>query len=325
MHTDSLYASTRRYQLSAPQLQQDIHCDVAIIGSGMTGISAALELAECGYNVAVLEAEELAWGASGRSGGQIIAGAGEDGASMLRLLGKDDARAAFQLSLEAIELIRERVKKYSIDCDLKSGQMEVAARPKHMPHLRDAAELMQNEFGYDIQILNAEQSAEKTGSDQYHGAVFDANGGHLHPMNYTLGLAKAAQSHGAQLFEHSAVTHIEYGNKVKLSTAKGSVTSDFLVIAANAYLGKLVPAISRYMMPVGSYICATQPLDESILPADCAVFDSRNLFSYFRKDGEGRLLWGGRTGLTDAYPKNLEAVMHKRMTAIYPQLAGVKF
>ena len=116
MHTDSLYASTRRYQLSAPQLQQDIHCDVAIIGSGMTGISAALELAECGYNVAVLEAEELAWGSSGRSGGQIIAGAGEDGASMLRLLGKDDARAAFQLSLEAIELIRERVKKYSIDC-----------------------------------------------------------------------------------------------------------------------------------------------------------------------------------------------------------------
>jgi len=325
MHTDSLYAATRRYHPSAGTLQQHIQADVTVIGSGMTGISAALELAEKGYKVVVLEAEDLSWGASGRSGGQIIAGAGEDGASMLKLLGKEDARKAFDISLEAIDLIRDRVSKYNIDCDLKSGQMEVAARPKHMPHLRHAAELMQNEFSYPIEVIDAERTAEKTGSEAYHGAIFDPNGGHLHPMNYTLGMALAAQNQGAQLFQHSPATELQYGQKVLVKTPQGSVQSDFLVIAANAYLNKLEPKISRYMMPVGSYICATSPLDKSILPADCAVFDSRNLFSYFRKDGEGRLLWGGRTGLTDKYPQNLEAIMRERIAAVYPQLNDVKF
>ncbi|MAD46942.1 MAG: FAD-dependent oxidoreductase [Oceanospirillaceae bacterium] len=325
MHTDSLYASTRRYAPQASQLHTRVQCDVTIIGSGMTGISAALELVERGYRVVVLEAQDLAWGASGRSGGQIIAGAGEDGASMLKLLGKEDARKAFDISLEAIELIRHRVSQYNIDCDLKSGQMEVAARPKHMAHLRQAAELMQNTFGYPVDVIDAQQTAEKTGSQAYYGAIFDPNGGHLHPMNYTLGMAQAAQRQGAQLFHHSPATDIHYGQKVLVKTPQGEVESDFLVLAANAYLNRLEPAISRYMMPVGSYICATPPLPGDILPADCAVFDSRHLFSYFRRDGEGRLLWGGRTGLTDQYPDNLEAIMRKRIAKVYPQLADVPF
>ena len=320
----SLYQATAIYQPDFPSLQSSLDADVTIIGGGLTGVSAALELAEQGYSVVVLEAEQPGWGASGRSGGQIIAGAGENGAALQQQLGPELAKQVFDTSVEGMRWMRQRILKHQIQCDFQTGQMEAAIRPSHMAHLQHSAEQL-DRFGYPVQLLDADATASKTGSTAFAGSLFDPNGGHLHPLNYTLGLTRAAQQAGAQIFGHSRVTAIQYGSTVKVTTAAGEVRSRWLVIAANAYLDKLVPELCKQAMPVGSYICSTEPVPDSVLPANCAVFDTRNLFNYFRKDSDGRLVWGGRVGLTNKPPVNLKEKLHRRMAAVYPQLKEAPF
>lgn len=177
MHVDSSYAASKRYQLSFPKLKGSHRCEVAIIGSGLSGISAALELTARGYKVTVVEAEDIAWGASGRSGGQIIAGVGDHAANMIAQLGLSDAQKAFAMSIEAMDLIKERVAKYKIDCDLSLGQMEVASKPGHVDGLHAMADLYQRDFNYSLDKKDADQTAEITGSCAYFGSVFDPLGG----------------------------------------------------------------------------------------------------------------------------------------------------
>lgn len=324
MHADSIYAATKKYDLQCQRLQGDHQTDVVIVGSGITGVSAALELAEKGYRVTVLEAQDLSWGASGRSGGQIIAGAGDHADTMIDLLGLDDAKKAFAISLEAMDLIKQRVAKYQIECDLTLGQIEVASKASHVADLEAMVELYDQTFDYSVEMMSQSRVEQLTGSSAYFAGCYDALGGHLHPMNYTLGMAQAAQQAGVQFYEHSPVIDIKQGKKVKVSTETGSVTADFLVVAANAYLDKLVPQLARYILPVGSYICATEPVPETVLPDNPAVVDSKYLLSYFRKDAQGRLLWGGRTGLTRDEPSNLREVMMGRILHAFPQLKGIR-
>lgn len=324
MHTDSIYAATRNYSMTFPQLQGVHQADVTVIGSGITGVSAALELAEKGYRVVVVEAQVLSWGASGRSGGQIIAGAGDHADTMIDLLGLEDARKAFDVSLEAMELIKQRVKKYQIECDLTLGQAEVASKASHVKGLEEMTALYDQTFRYPVQMISADEVAKLTGSEAYFGGCYDPRGGHIHPMNYTLGLIKAAAAAGVKFFEHSPVTDIQHGKKSTVFTEQGSVVSDYLVVATNAYLDKLIPDLARYILPVGSYICATEPVPDSILPDNPAIVDSKYLLSYFRKDADGRLLWGGRTGLTRHEPTNLREVIKGRILHAYPQLQDTR-
>ncbi|WP_051219654.1 NAD(P)/FAD-dependent oxidoreductase [Oceanobacter kriegii] len=320
----SLYRATANELPDFPELNDSLDVDVTIIGGGLTGISAALELAEQGYSVVLLEAEQPGWGASGRSGGQIIVGAGENGAALQRQLGPQLAKQVFDTSVVGIQWMRQRIQQHQIQCDFQAGQMEAAIRPSHMAHLQHSAEQL-DRFGYPVQLLDAADTASKTGSTAFAGSLFDPNGGHLHPLNYTLGLTQAAQHAGAQIFGHSRVTAIQYGSRVVVKTATAEVRSRWLVIAANAYLDQLVPELGKQAIPVGSYICSTEPVPESVLPANCAVFDTRNLFNYFRKDAAGRMIWGGRVGLTNKPPVNLKTKLHRRMAAVYPQLKETPF
>lgn len=324
MHVDSQYAATKNQTLDHPVLQGSHDADVGIIGAGITGISAALELAKKGYRVIVLDAQEIAWGASGRSGGQLIVGAGDSPERVVKQLGESGAKAVFDLSVEALELVKSRIREYNIDCDLTLGQIEVASKASHVEDLEALTHLYNTAFNYPVSFKSAQEVEALTGSRAYYGGCYDALGGHIHPLNYTLGLARAAEQAGVEFFTRSPATKIQPGDKQTIHTAKGSVQCEYVVVAANAYLDRLVPALSKYILPVGSYICATEPVPAHILPENPAVVDSKYLLSYFRKDTSGRLLWGGRTGLTKREPSNLRSVMQHRIQHAFPSLEGVK-
>lgn len=324
MYVASTYTETKHEMPHFPALQETASCDVVVIGAGITGISAALTLAEKGYQVRVLEAEQIAWGASGRSGGQIIAGVGDDAGAMIDMLGRDDAARAFAYSVEAMTLLKQRISDYNIACDLQLGQLEVAAKPAHVAHLEAMATLYRRAFQYELQWKSADDIEAMITSSAYYGGCYDPNGGHIHPLNYTLGLARAAVDKGVIFHENSAVTSIKEHAKPYVLTAQGRLNCEYIVVAANAYIDTLLPQLAKYILPVGTYICATEPLNQHILPANPAVVDTRHLLSYFRKDAQGRLLWGGRTGLTRHQPANLQRVLMKRILHAYPQLKGVK-
>ncbi|WP_261842720.1 NAD(P)/FAD-dependent oxidoreductase [Aliamphritea ceti] len=327
-YPDSYYAATAHDAPQDPVLQGDMTADICIVGGGMTGLSAALELSLQGFSVVLLEAEKMAWGASGRAGGQLIVGYGATPQAMEQHMGRDDAREAFRISVEALQLVRKRIREYSIDCDLADGQAELAARPAHMHEFRETQELLASEYDYSLQILNRQQLRDQLDSPAYHGAWFDPQGAHLHPLNYAQGLALAAKNAGVQLFADSRVLEIRQGSSPQIVTNRGIVSCKQVVVAANAYLANLLPGIEQRILPVGSYICATKPLGEqacTLIRNNMAVADSKYLTSYYRMSADGRLLFGGRTGLTQRQPENLQAVMRARIKHIFPQLPEQQF
>lgn len=324
----SYYAATRNRSLKCSALQEAVQADVCVIGGGFTGINTALELAERGRSVVLLEARQIGWGASGRNGGQLIRGLGQDVERFLPILGKEGVRSLHEMGLEAVERVRQRIDQYQIDCDMRWGYCEVATKPRHLEILRTEQEALQA-LGYrhPLRYLSQRDLPEFVGSDCYLGGLLDEGSGHLHPLNLLLGEAQAAQQHGAQLFEHSAVTRIEYGPKVRVHTAQGSVQADSLVLACNAYLGDLQPELSAQILPAGSYLIATEPLPESLwrtlLPQDTAICDLRVVLDYFRLSADRRLIFGGACHYSGRDPKDIAAYMRPKMLKVFPQLASV--
>ena len=301
---------------------------MCVVGAGFTGLSAALELAERGFTVAVVEAETVGWGASGRNGGQICTGFSTGMNKLEAQVGKDDARKCWALAEEAKTLMRERIERYAIDCDLKWGYINVAPKPGDRSYLEE----MQAEYaayGYDdTEILSKEQLEERLGSRLYHGALRDGGAGHLHPLNYCLGLADAAIGHGAQIFENSEVTRVDTGANPQVHTSQGVVKAKFVVIAGNAYLGKLMPSLYAKIMPVGSFILATEPLGENrargLIRDGDAICDTNFVVDYFRLSGDQRMLFGGRCSYSTIEPKDLAGFMRPRLLKVFPQLDDVK-
>ena len=322
------------YQASAhsfpqqPRLKSDLRADICIIGAGFTGLSAALELAEAGYKVIVLEAREIGYGASGRNGGQICTGFSPGQQRIEAQLGKEDAIKCFAIAEEAKKLIVERIAKYKIDCDLKWGYLHVIPKPSQFEGLGE----WKNEWdalGYaDTQILNKSELDERLGTRIYHGALREGGAGHFHPLNYCLGLAKAAIAAGTQIFENSVVLNIESGPVVTARTAQGSVRAKFMIIGCNAYIGKLVSKLYGRIMPVTSYIIATEPLGEnrakSLIRDNDAVATTNFIVDYFRLTRDSRLLFGGRASYSTLEPPNLGAYMRPRMLSVFPGLKDVK-
>jgi len=302
--------------------------DVCVVGAGYTGLSAALELAERGYRVTVLEAETVGWGASGRNGGQICTGFSCEMAKIEDQLGKEGARVCWDLAEESKALIAERVKRYSIACNLKHGYIHAAPKPgdaAYLEHMQEAYAA----YGYDkTELLSKAELEERLGSRVYHGGLRDAGAGHLHPLNYCLGLADAAIAAGAVIFENSRVTEIDTGEAPRAVTAAGEVRARFLVLAGNAYLGRTVPALYNKIMPVGSFICATEPLGEnrarSLIRDDDAIVDTNFVVDYFRLSEDRRMLFGGRCSYSTLEPKDLAGFMRPRMLRIFPQLADAR-
>lgn len=313
----------------APRLEGHRRADVCVVGGGVTGCSAALHLARRGYHVELLEARAIGWGASGRAGGHINPGLGVGMGVIADALGRDDARRVFDLTREAIDLTAELVDEYAIPCDLRWGYVHAAIRPRHMRMYREWQRQMAEQYDYpDLQLLDRDGLRARVNSDHYIGGVYEPLGGRLHPLNYTLGLARAAQGHGAALHADSAVTRIEPGEPARVHTGAGQVEADFVVLACNAYLGELDPALRAKIMPVSNYVIATEPLsDEQVagtLPHDDAVADANFVLDYYHLSEDRRLLYGGQVSYNGREPRNLRRRMEAKMTRIFPALAGVR-
>jgi gamma-glutamylputrescine oxidase len=330
---DSVLDGTSYYQATAhpapecPPLAGDESADVCIIGGGFTGLSAALELARAGMRVIVVEAGPIAWGASGRNGGQLCTGFSKGLAVFERALGSEAAKTAFQVAEEGKALIRERIARYGIDCDLKWGYLLAAPKAGHMADLAAERDELAR-YGYDkVNLLTKAELEERLGTRIYHGALRDAGGGHFHTLNYALGLARAVIAEGGRIATGTRALTVETRGKARVVTVTGTVTARHLVVACNAYLGKLVPHLDSRVMPVASYVIATAPLGEAraraLIRDDEAVADANFVTDYFRLTADRRLLFGGRCSYSGIHPKDLAASMRPRLLRIFPQLAGV--
>lgn len=324
-HEASYYAATVKALVDHPQLVGDHESDICIIGGGFTGTSAALHLAEAGYQVTLLEAHKIGWGASGRNGGQICQGHNMGHEEMVKQVGKEAADLLWQTSVDSVTLVKDLVKQYQIDCDLSDGVLHVANKPKHAQEIRDAVAYKRDVLGYQgVSFLNADEVAQKLGTDRYHGGEWYAEGAHLHPLNFALGLAKAAEGHGAKLYENSAVIDYQVGEKPMVRTAKGQVTCRYILFACNGYLGHLNRPAARKIMPINNFIIATEPLPQEVIgrinPDNIAIADSKFVVNYYRLSADGRMLWGGGENYSPRFPKDIAGFVKKHMIETYPEL-----
>ena len=327
-HCNSYYAASANNSLEYPQLRGADSCDVCIIGGGFTGVSAALHLAERGYQVSVLEANRISWGASGRNGGQLIGGiSGEE--RLKKFKDKDLSEFIWKMRWAGHEIIKQRVDRYAIDCDLKFGYLDVAIKPRHWRDLQDEYEFLQRpDFHYETRLVPKQEITSVIGTDAYIGGLINMANGHLHPLNLCLGEAAAAVQQGATIYEQSAVIRIEHGNKPRVHTMQGSITCDFVILAGNAYHRLEERRLSGFVFPAGSFIIATEPLSaeqvNEINPLDLAVCDPNYVLDYFRLSADQRLLFGGRCNYSGREPRSIRNAIFPRMIRIFPQLKNVR-
>jgi len=326
----SYYEASVSRPAPAPQLQADITVDVLVVGGGFAGLSTAIECAQRGYRVAVLEASRICSGASGRNGGQAIVGYASGQEPFERQLGAAQARLAWDMSIEAIALIDERIAQFAIDCDRVAGYLYVADSARKARALENDMQTLQHRFGVDVQFARGAAVQEHIQSARYHACAFEKISGHLHPLKYGLGLARAAQALGVQIFEHSPVRALERGATLLARTDQGSVRASFGVLAGNCTLAEygpgVAPDIAARIMPVGTYIIGTEPLDAALcarlIPSGASVCDNNFVLDYFRFSADQRMLFGGRVSYSTRTPRALKARMAQRMAAVFPQLRG---
>ena len=321
----SWYAASATPLPQQPALEGALEdADVCILGAGYTGLSAALDLAEAGYRVVVLEAQRIGWGASGRNGGQAIVGYGGEQSRLVGLLGQAAARVLFDLSREGMDLLRARIARHGIRCDWRDGHAHVPIKPRQEHELRAGIVEMAQKYDYPLQWWDRRRLRDELESDRYLGAVYDPASGHLHPLEYAFGLARAALGVGVRIFERSPVVELVRGNRPRLRTPHGHVAADFAVIAGNAWLRGVAPELESRVMPVGTYIAATAPMGEdrarALIANDMAVADVNWALDYFRLSRDHRLLFGGRASYSSYPPPNLRGVMQRRIRAVFPQL-----
>lgn len=328
-HVDSWYAASAVADTDYPRLEESLDVDVCVLGAGITGLSTAIHLAERGYSVAVLESRRVGWGASGRSGGQMIFGFAREQSWIVHLTGRADAHTLWSCSLDGLDLLRALVRRYDIHCDLVHGQIHTAISARQTRELQTWQADLEHNYGYgSLTYLNREQVGERIASERYRAGLHDSNSGHLHPLKYTLGLARAARSLGVRIFERSEVTGLAEATRVRATTARGQISADFAVLAGNAYLGRLVPGIGASIMPVGAYIGATEPLGpercRALIADNAAVADINFVLNYFRCSADHRLLFGGPVSYSTVTPLKLRSTIHRRMVGVFPQLKNIR-
>ena len=332
-YPDSYYAATRNRKTRFPPLSATTSADVCVIGGGFSGLATALFLCEQGLDVVLLEARRIGWGASGRNGGQLVSGYGEETETVVAAaLGTDAGQRAYRLGYRGIELIADLVERYQIDCDLVWGYLRTAITHRQAVNLRNyAAELQSRWPEMSFDYRENDEVRQWVGSPAYRAVLYTQNEGHLHPLNLALGEAGAIQNLGGRLHEQTPATRIRIGegNRAStVSTPNGEVRADRLVLCGNAYLDRLEPRLRRTLIPGYSAIIASEPLTSDtrarLLPGNTAVSDLRTVLDYYRFSADGRLLWGGLGHWSGADSDNPAPLLRKRMTKIFAELADVR-
>lgn len=308
-------------------LDQDTNVDVCIVGGGYTGLLSALELAERGYSVAVLEAETVGWGASGRNGGQIATGYQPGMIETAKLVGIEDSAKLWQMSVEATQILKQRIAAHKIKCDLKEGELYAATKNSHQKWLQREMTFCQDNFefqGYDW--IEGADLPNYIGTTRYKAGLLDHQGGHLHPLNYVLGLAQAAAAAGVQIFEQTKALQLIAGTKPVMQCATGKITASSIILAGNAYVSGLNTGLDARIIPVSSYIMATERLSpdraRTVLQTEACVSDTNFNLDYFRMSADHRLLYGGRD-YVGRHRSDPEKVLRQHMLRTFPQLADV--
>jgi gamma-glutamylputrescine oxidase len=327
-HVDSYYAASRNQQVEYPALAGSVETDVCIIGAGYTGLSTALFLLEHGFRVTVLEAARVGFGASGRNGGQIVNSYSRDIDAIERQVSPDQARLLGDMAFEGARIIRDRVARYGIECDLKDGGVFAAITPKQLAHLESQKKLWERYGHTQLELMDKRRIREVVGTDRYIGGMLDMSGGHIHPLNLALGEAAAVASLGGAIHEQSPAVRIERGERPVVHTPNGQVRANFVVVAGNAYLGGLVPELAAKSMPCGTQVITTEPLSDemahSLLPQDYCVEDCNYLLDYYRLSADKRLIYGGGVVYGARDPADIEAIIRPKLLKTFPQLKDVK-
>lgn len=325
----SWYAATADIPAERAALLGTTDVDVCVIGAGFTGLSAALALAQKGMSVCVVEAHRAGFGASGRNGGQVGTGYNKSQAWLAKTLGDGPARALWDMAEEAKSDLRDNVTAHAPDARYRAGVVHGSYMPSEVASDHKDAEYLSRTYGYDqIEMLSGHEIGQIVKTPQYVGGVLDQGAGHIHPLRYVLGLARAAEAAGVTIYEHSEVHHIAKGDVAQVRTNRGCVKAKFVVVAGNGYLPGIERKIAAKVMPINSFIGATAPIDDralEVLSRDVAVADSKFVVNYFRMSEDNRLLFGGRESYTMGYPKDIETALHQRMVNLFPQLASVGF
>lgn len=321
----SYYAATAKGAPQLSALDRDEDCDVCVIGAGYTGLSTAYHLAERGYRVIVVEAGPVGFGASGRNGGQLYRTQRTEQSTLETMLGHEWARRLWELGLESADLVKGLITRHEIDCDLKPGILHGAWKAGDVDHIRREVDHLQSAYGCrELRFVSREEIAQMVGTVRYHGGSLDMGCAHLHPLNFALGLARAAIAEGAQIFEHTRALSIDYGDRIKIRTTGGTVTANFLAVACNGYLGRLEPRMGATIMPINNFIIATEPLSEdqarTLIRDDVAVADTKFVIDYYRLSADRRLLFGGGENYSSRFPKDIAAFVRKPMLRVFPQL-----
>jgi glycine/D-amino acid oxidase-like deaminating enzyme len=310
--------------------------DVAVVGGGITGLSAARALARRGARVAVLEAEAFGWGASSRNGGMVLSGLKLNAQTLIAKYGRETARRMHAASLAAIDLVEQIVREETMACDFaRTGHLEVASKPGHFDQFKRSAELIEREFSHPLRVVSKEQLGEEIGSEKYYGGLVDDVSAGLNPARYVAGLVEAAARSGAVLSDRTRVVRLERetgsgASGFRVTTSRGTVWARDILIATSGYTGPATPSLRKKIIPIGSYILVTAPLPEALRraasPRNRMIYDSKHYLHYFRLTPDGRMLFGGRAAFfpeTEHTVRRSAAILHRDMTAIFPELKNI--
>ena len=325
---DSYYAATAQRDMRFAPLDGSSDCDVAVVGGGLAGLTAALDLARMGHQVTLLEAKQVGWGASGRNGGQAIHGLACDQSVIEDQLGLDDARRVWSMSLEALELLQTRMEQFQIDAEWRQGYIGVATNARKGAELMQWADRMAQVYQAEFTRIPAADMSRWVASPRYHSGLYDPQSGHLHPLKYALGIARAAAAAGVRIHEETPVTALETGPVITVRTARGMLRAKKVLLAGNVYLQGVAEHLERRIMPVGTYIVCSEAMDpalaDSLIPTRSAVCDTNFVLDYLRTTNDHRMLYGGRVSYSTVTPPNLAESMRRRMVQTFPQLKDVK-
>ena len=324
----SWYAATAPVMGAFPGLSGDISTDVCVIGGGYTGLSSALHLRQKGYDVVLLEAERIAWGASGRNGGHVGTGQRADQSSIEKWVGEEAAKGLWQLGLDAVQKVCDLINEHSIDCELGSGNLHLAAKPSHAGELQDELAHLESQYGYQqLTYLTPEAVAERTSARGFHGGLLDDGCKHLHPLKYALGLARAASEAGVKIYEGTRGHPQADGQSGEVKTENGRVKARHIVIGCNAYLGSLVPRMAGNIMPINNFVIATERLPSHLLPRinrdNLSMSDTLFVINYWKLSQDGRLIFGGGENYSSRFPRDIKAFVRPHMLNIYPELQDI--